>query len=153
MIASLSVDALLTEIYAAAALRAATGEEPGTPARLRRSNEKALRRLAFPALAMVLAPAAKYAPVLSCSPCEDAPEIMTVEFAGLEAAEKYAPQLRRQIERALFCELMARAYSGTNHGLEAGYESGRRDAVTAIMTMLSATEATAWQPRLSPWEI
>lgn len=152
MMVSISVEALLTELYATAALRA-SGNQGQQPARLRRSNEKALRRLAAPALAMVLAPLAKYAPQLGSSPSEDEPEILTVEFTGIPAAEKYGPQLRRQIERALFCELLARVYSGSNPGLEEGYESCRRDAVTAIMTMLGATESTDWLPDLRGWEI
>lgn len=122
MTVSISISAILREIYAISALRSHRRQtEAGMPPLLTRDNAQALRPVIADALTFIMMPVSRH--IADCNLVDpEPPEIVTIDFRGEEFSGSMAKLCRRSIEHAAVNRTLAMIWGDTDPVLAENFE-------------------------------
>ena len=132
MTISISISAILREIYAISALRSHRRQrEAGMPPLLTRDNEAALRPVIADALTFIMMPVARH--IADCNLVDpEPPEIVTIEFKGNNFSGAMAKLCRRSIEHAAVNRTLALIWGDTDPELAENFEESACKSVALL---------------------
>ncbi len=137
---SISISAILREIYAMSALRSYSRQTKSEmPPLLTRDNEAALRPVIADALTYVMMPVARH--ISDCNLVDpEPPEIVTIDFKGENFSGASAKLCRRSIEHAVVNRALEMIWGDMDEVLAGTFEAAASKSCQLLDDTLRATD-------------